>query len=89
MQRMAREMNFSESTFLLPAEQPGTDVRMRIFTPLQEMPMAGHPTIGSTFALAHSGFLEPGAAARRVRAERRTHARGSGVGGRRSCGSPG
>ena len=59
MQRMAREMNFSESTFLMPAEQPGTDVRMRIFTPLQEMPMAGHPTIGSTFALAHSGFLEP------------------------------
>ncbi len=59
MQRMAREMNFSESTFLLPAEQPGTDVRMRIFTPLQEMPMAGHPTIGSTFALAHNRFLEP------------------------------
>jgi trans-2,3-dihydro-3-hydroxyanthranilate isomerase len=46
MQRMAREMNFSESTFLLPPEQPGTDVRMRIFTPLQEM--------------AHRGFVEPG-----------------------------
>jgi trans-2,3-dihydro-3-hydroxyanthranilate isomerase len=60
MQRMAREMNFSESTFLLPSEQAGTDVRMRIFTPLQEMPMAGHPTIGSTFALAHTGFLKPG-----------------------------
>jgi len=60
MQRIAREMNFSESTFLLPAEQPDTDVRMRIFTPTQEMPMAGHPTIGSTFALAHGGFLEPG-----------------------------
>ena len=60
MQRIAREMNFSESTFLLPAEQPDTDVRMRIFTPTQEMPMAGHPTIGSTFALAHCEFLEPG-----------------------------
>jgi len=60
MQRMAREMNFAESTFILPAESPGTDVRMRIFTPLQEMPMAGHPTVGSTFALAHTGFLEPG-----------------------------
>ena len=60
MQAVAREMNFSESTFLLPAEHSGTDVRMRIFTPLQEMPMAGHPTIGSTFALAHSGFLERG-----------------------------
>jgi PhzF family phenazine biosynthesis protein len=55
MQALAREMNFSESTFILPAEAPGTDVRMRIFTPANEMPMAGHPTIGSTFALAHAG----------------------------------
>ena len=62
MQRMAREMNLSESTFILPAESAGTDVRMRIFTPTQEMPMAGHPTVGSTFALAHTGFLEPGRA---------------------------
>jgi trans-2,3-dihydro-3-hydroxyanthranilate isomerase len=60
MQRMAREMNLSESTFILPAETPGTDLRMRIFTPIQEVPMAGHPTVGSTFALAHTGFLEPG-----------------------------
>jgi trans-2,3-dihydro-3-hydroxyanthranilate isomerase len=60
MQRVAREMNFSESTFLLPAEQPGTDVRMRIFTPNNEMPMAGHPTIGSTFALAETGAIAPG-----------------------------
>lgn len=60
MQRMAREMNFAESTFILPAEASGTDLRMRIFTPLQEVPMAGHPTVGSTFALAHTGFLQPG-----------------------------
>jgi trans-2,3-dihydro-3-hydroxyanthranilate isomerase len=60
MQRMAREMNLSESTFILPAEKPDTDLRMRIFTPVQEIPMAGHPTVGSTFALAHTGFLEPG-----------------------------
>jgi trans-2,3-dihydro-3-hydroxyanthranilate isomerase len=60
MQRLAREMNFSESTFILPSEQPGTDIRMRIFTPVNEMPMAGHPTIGSTFALAHSGVIRPG-----------------------------
>lgn len=60
MQRMAREMNFSESTFILPAERPDTDVRMRIFTPANEMPMAGHPTIGSTFALAHAGVITPG-----------------------------
>src|SRR5687767_8502002 len=60
MQRLAREMNFSESTFILPAEQPGTDIRMRIFTPSIEMPMAGHPTIGSTFALAHTGVIRAG-----------------------------
>ena len=60
MQTIAREMNFSESTFILPAEESGTDVRMRIFTPRLEMPMAGHPTIGSTFALAYSGVISAG-----------------------------
>ena len=60
MQALAREMNFSESTFILPSELAGTDVRMRIFTPASEMPMAGHPTIGSTFALAHAGVIGPG-----------------------------
>ena len=59
MQAIAREMAFSETTFILPAEQPDTDVRMRIFTPGSELPMAGHPTIGSTFALAHAGVIEP------------------------------
>lgn len=57
MQAIAREMNFAESTFILPAEQSGTDVRMRIFTPDRELPMAGHPTIGTTFALAHTGVI--------------------------------
>ena len=60
MQALAREMNFSESTFIFPSETAGTDVCMRIFTPAKEMPMAGHPTIGSTFALAHSGVIRPG-----------------------------
>jgi trans-2,3-dihydro-3-hydroxyanthranilate isomerase len=60
MQAIAREMNFSESTFVLPPEASGTDVRMRIFTPGNEMPMAGHPTIGSTFALAEAGVIHPG-----------------------------
>ena len=59
MQAIAREMNFSETTFVLPAERPDTDVRMRIFTPAAEMPMAGHPTVGSTFALAHEGVIAP------------------------------
>ena len=55
MQRIALEMAFPETTFILPPETSGTDVRMRIFTPQRELPMAGHPTIGSTFALARDG----------------------------------
>jgi len=62
MQIIAREMNFSESTFIFAPERPDTDVRMRIFTPGEELPMAGHPTIGSTFALAHDGTIRPGQA---------------------------
>src|SRR5437867_7733744 len=46
MQRLAREMNFAESTFVLPAEQGG-DARIRIFTPAHELPFAGHPVLGS------------------------------------------
>jgi trans-2,3-dihydro-3-hydroxyanthranilate isomerase len=57
MQSIAKEMNFSETTFLLPAERSDTDLKMRIFTPAEELPMAGHPTIGSTFALAQSGVI--------------------------------
>jgi trans-2,3-dihydro-3-hydroxyanthranilate isomerase len=60
MQALAREMAFSESTFILPSDVPGTDVRMRIFTPGTELPMAGHPTIGSTFALAEAGVIKRG-----------------------------
>jgi trans-2,3-dihydro-3-hydroxyanthranilate isomerase len=60
MQAIAKEMNFSETTFVLPPETAGTDVRMRIFTPGDELPMAGHPTIGSTFALARTGVIDRG-----------------------------
>ena len=59
MQAIAKEMNFSETTFVLPPERKGTDARMRIFTPAGELPMAGHPTIGSTYALARSGVIGP------------------------------
>jgi trans-2,3-dihydro-3-hydroxyanthranilate isomerase len=59
MQAIAKEMNFSETTFVLPAERPDTDVRVRIFTPGEELPMAGHPTIGTAFALARTGAIEP------------------------------
>jgi trans-2,3-dihydro-3-hydroxyanthranilate isomerase len=61
MQRIALEMNFSETTFVFPAEVPGTDARVRIFTPRLELPMAGHPTIGTTFALVREGRVPPGA----------------------------
>src|SRR5213592_1456701 len=61
MQAITKEMNFSECTFILPPEKAGTDVRMRIFTPGTELPMAGHPTIGSTFALAELGVITAGA----------------------------
>jgi trans-2,3-dihydro-3-hydroxyanthranilate isomerase len=60
MARVTREMNFSECTFLFPAEQAGTDVRLRIFSPEGELPFAGHPVIGSTFAMAHEGLVKPG-----------------------------
>ena len=59
MLAIAREMNFSETTFVLPREDEGTDVRMRIFAPDRELPFAGHPTIGTTFALAHAGVISP------------------------------
>jgi trans-2,3-dihydro-3-hydroxyanthranilate isomerase len=51
MQSLAREMNFSESTFVLPPTTPDADARIRIFTPGNELPFAGHPTLGSAFVL--------------------------------------
>ncbi len=51
MQALAREINYSESTFVLPAEDGG-HAKMRIFTPAQELPFAGHPTLGTAFVLA-------------------------------------
>jgi trans-2,3-dihydro-3-hydroxyanthranilate isomerase len=60
MQQIAREINFAETTFVMAAERPDTDVRMRIFTPGNEMPMAGHPVVGSTFALARESRIARG-----------------------------
>lgn len=60
MQAMTRETKFSECTFVLPPEAAGTDVRLRIFGPANEMQFAGHPVIGSTFALADDGAIAPG-----------------------------
>ena len=60
MQQIAREIGFAETTFVTRAERPDTDVRMRIFTPGNELPMAGHPVVGSTFALARDGAIAAG-----------------------------
>ncbi len=61
MAAMTREMNFSECTFVFPAEAAGTDVRLRIFGRAgNEMPFAGHPVIGSAFALADDGAIAAG-----------------------------
>ena len=62
MQTMTRESNLSECTFVFPPEAAGTAHRVRIFTRTAETPFAGHPTIGTAFALAHAGVLKPGAA---------------------------
>jgi trans-2,3-dihydro-3-hydroxyanthranilate isomerase len=51
MQKLAKEMNFSESVFVLPPEEGG-HARIRIFTPATELPFAGHPVLGTAFVLA-------------------------------------
>ena len=53
MQRIARELNLSETVFFEPPADPAqADARVRIFTPVSELPFAGHPTLGSAFVLA-------------------------------------
>jgi predicted PhzF superfamily epimerase YddE/YHI9 len=58
MQRIAAWTNLSETTFLLKPTQAGADYRLRIFTPRQELPFAGHPTLGSAHAALESGFVK-------------------------------
>lgn len=60
MQAIAREMNLSETTFLLPVSRPDCAARVRIFTPGHEIPFAGHPTLGTAWVLATRGLLPPG-----------------------------
>jgi len=58
MQRIAREMNFSETTFIFPPENPAHAARVRIFTPGTELPFAGHPTIGTAWVLSNEGLAK-------------------------------
>src|SRR6476646_6058240 len=60
MQALAREMNLSETTFILPrdaATERERGVRVRIFTVQEELPFAGHPTLGTAFVLRGSGGM--------------------------------
>jgi trans-2,3-dihydro-3-hydroxyanthranilate isomerase len=58
LQQIAREMNLSETVFVFPPSDPAAVVKMRIFTPTQEIPFAGHPVIGTFFVLGTLKRLE-------------------------------
>ncbi len=53
MQRLANEINYSETVFLQSSEDDGADFEIRIFTPQSELPFAGHPTLGAAYAVFH------------------------------------
>jgi trans-2,3-dihydro-3-hydroxyanthranilate isomerase len=57
MQRIAREFNYSETTFVLPPDDPAHTRKVRIFTPAAEIPFAGHPNVGTAFVLAATGAV--------------------------------
>jgi trans-2,3-dihydro-3-hydroxyanthranilate isomerase len=57
MQAITREFNYSESTFVLPPDNPANTRRVRIFVPGKEIPFAGHPTVGTAFVLAACGEI--------------------------------
>lgn len=57
MHAIAREFNYSESTFVLPPDDPSHTRRVQIFTPGGEVPFAGHPTVGTAFVLAAIGEI--------------------------------
>lgn len=57
MLAITREFNYSESTFVLPPEDPANTARVRIFTPAEEIPFAGHPNVGTAVALARAGSV--------------------------------
>jgi trans-2,3-dihydro-3-hydroxyanthranilate isomerase len=57
MQGIALEMNFSETTFFETSEMPTCSFKVRIFTPAQEIPFAGHPTLGSAYVLKHTKLV--------------------------------
>ena len=69
MQRIAREMNLSETTFVLAPSSSEADFKVRIFTPQREIPFAGHPVIGTCFVLGDQGRIGPKEGKRVMRLE--------------------
>jgi PhzF family phenazine biosynthesis protein len=59
MQAFANWTNLSETTFVLPPSDPAADYRVRIFTPMAELPFAGHPTLGTAHAVIEAGIAAP------------------------------
>ena len=59
MQQVALWTNLSETTFVLPATEPGADYHTRIFTPTEELPFAGHPTLGTAHAVIEADLAAP------------------------------
>ncbi len=59
MQKIAREMNFSETTFVLKDEESRGGFDVRIFTPTEEVPFAGHPTLGTAYIIQHEILQQP------------------------------
>lgn len=60
MQKIARELNLSETVFVLPSTRSDCAARLRIFTPFYELMFAGHPTVGTSFVLLAEGIVPPG-----------------------------
>src|SRR5256885_6911204 len=60
MQKIAREFNFGETTFVLPKKDPANTCRVRIFTPRVELDFAGHPSVGTACALVMKQHVGPG-----------------------------
>lgn len=59
MQQIAKEMNFSETTFILSEQKRNGGYDVRIFTPKEEVPFAGHPTLGTAYVIQHEIIREP------------------------------
>ncbi len=59
MQKIAREFNFGETTFVLPKKDPANTCRVRIFTPRMELDFAGHPSVGTACALVMQRHVRP------------------------------